>query len=638
VVVTALALGVTSCTGAGEGEDDPAAEAAEAFASAWAAGEYARAAARTDAPEQAEALLTEVGETLRVGEATVRVRGRAGGEGADGGAEGGGSGESGEPPAVFRFDAALTLESLGTWEYRGRLPVVEVPASGEQETRWVVDWSPAVVHPELTPATRLSRERSLPARAPVLDRDGRPLMEPRPVVELGIEPRRLDRPRATYAALRRAVDVDTDALAERVDAAEPDVFVPVITLRASDWADVREDLVDQPGLHVREDTLTLAPTSTYGRAVLGTVRPATAETLEAAGPAASSVDDIGTSGLQGAYQQRLAGRPAGAVRLVKRDEETRGTLATLHEFAGREGRPLATTLDRDVQAAAEQALAPVSTPSALVALKASTGEVLAAANGPAGEAYNRAFAGRYPPGSTFKVVTTAALLEGGLDPDAPVPCPAEETVDGKTFDNADDFALGRVPFATDFAESCNTAFVRLSQRLAPDALATQAPRFGLGTEWEVGLPAYAGQVPTASSDVDLAASAIGQGRVLASPLGMAGVAATVASGRAHPPVLLADRVGAREPGEPLPPRLARDLRSLMRGVVADGSAGVLDLPGAPVAAKTGTAEYGDADPPRTHAWLVGYRGDLAFAVLLEDGGGGGSDAAPVAARFLRGLG
>jgi cell division protein FtsI/penicillin-binding protein 2 len=76
----------------------------------------------------------------------------------------------------------------------------------------------------------------------------------------------------------------------------------------------------------------------------------------------------------------------------------------------------------------------------------------------------------------------------------------------------------------------------------------------------------------------------------------------------------------------------------MRGVVTQGSAGVLDLPGPPVAAKTGTAEFGSGEPPATHAWLVGYRGDLAFAVLIENGGGGGHDAAPVAARFLRAWG
>ena len=129
-----------------------------------------------------------------------------------------------------------------------------------------------------------------------------------------------------------------------------------------------------------------------------------------------------------------------------------------------------------------------------------------------------------------------------------------------------------------------------------------------------------------------AAATIGQGTVLSTPMGMATVAASVAKGAAVSPVLVLDG-GSRRPASPARPLTAAEseqLRSLMRGVVTDGSARFLaDVPGGPVSAKTGTAEYGTDEPPHTHAWMIGTQGDLAVAVFVADGPGGASTAGPV---------
>ena len=98
-----------------------------------------------------------------------------------------------------------------------------------------------------------------------------------------------------------------------------------------------------------------------------------------------------------------------------------------------------------------------------MAVQPSTGDVLAAANRPADD-FDRALQGRYPPGSTFKVVSTAALLRDGLDPGTVVDCPPTLAIEGKSFRNFEGGAAGAVPFSTDFAESCNTAFVSLADR------------------------------------------------------------------------------------------------------------------------------------------------------------------------------
>ena len=157
--------------------------------------------------------------------------------------------------------------------------------------------------------------------------------------------------------------------------------------------------------------------------------------------------------------------------------------------------------------------------------------------------------------------------------------------------------------------------------------------FGVGEKWDLGVSSFSGSVPPAASDVEKAASAIGQGKVLMSPLAMAVVAAAIQSGTPSAPSLVAGtEAGALEP---LPDGVAGTVRRLMQDTVNGGTARVLDLPGKQVGAKTGTAEFGTDSPPRTHAWMVGFRGDLAFAVLVEDGQSGSKTAGPIAKKFLQ---
>ena len=261
--------------------------------------------------------------------------------------------------------------------------------------------------------------------------------------------------------------------------------------------------------------------------------------------------------------------------------------------------------------------------------------MLAAASRPVDDSFNRAFEGQYPPGSTFKVITTAALLEAGLDPDETVECPATIVVGGRSFRNFEGGAAGAVPFSTDFAESCNTAFVSLAGRLGPADLRETRGTFGIGRPVSSGSAKYPGDVPVASDEVDQAASMIGQGRILVSPVAMAGVAATVVDGRWHQPRVLAS--DPRGPRPPLPAGGAETLRSLMREVVTDGTGTALGaVTGEPIG-KSGTAEYGSGDPPPTHAWFIAGRDDVAVAVLVENKPSGGEFAAPIAARFFDSL-
>jgi cell division protein FtsI/penicillin-binding protein 2 len=270
-----------------------------------------------------------------------------------------------------------------------------------------------------------------------------------------------------------------------------------------------------------------------------------------------------------------------------------------------------------------------------VVLRPSTGEVLAVSSKPS-NGFNRALNGLYPPGSTFKIITSTALLSGGLTPDSPTSCPEVATINGREFRNAEGAALGDIPFRRAFFESCNTAFVQLAAGLEPAKLLEAATFYGFNAPLTGEIPVEAASFPEPSGLTDQASAAIGQGRVLATPLQMASVAATVASG-AHRPVTFRSLAGVAPPaGTPLP--VADTLRELMRLVVAEGTGTAAQLPGEPVHGKTGTAEFGTERPPRTHAWFVGFRGDVAIAVVVEDGGFGGQVSAPIAREVLRQIG
>lgn len=187
------------------------------------------------------------------------------------------------------------------------------------------------------------------------------------------------------------------------------------------------------------------------------------------------------------------------------------------------------------------------------------------------------------------------------------------------------------------ANSCNTAFIGARVDAPQTALAEAAAALGLGVDRNVGLSAFLGSVPTDGGETEHAASMIGQGRIEASPLAMATVAASVANGSTVAPRLVLEPATAdTESVDPLEATEARELRDLMAAVVSEGSASFLaDVPGEPVGAKTGTAEYGTEAPPRTHAWMIAVQGDLAVAVFVEEGVSGSQTAGPLLEAFLR---
>ncbi|MFA1541146.1 penicillin-binding transpeptidase domain-containing protein [Actinomadura monticuli] len=375
------------------------------------------------------------------------------------------------------------------------------------------------------------------------------------------------------------------------------------------------------------------------RQLAGPVGAASQDAAEKLGAPYRKGDPVGADGLQRQYERRLAGTPALAVQIVDADG---AAVKTLKRFGGTDGQPVRTTIAPKAQAAAGKALAGVDKPASMVALRASTGEILAVANKPGG--YNRALMGQYPPGSTFKVVTAAALVAGGVSPSTKVGCPATTSVGGRSFHNYQHEDFGTVPFREAFAHSCNTTFARLAvDKLGEKRLAQVAGQFGFNAPIIAGLPAVRAAFPGNKDETAFASASFGQGQVLTSPLNMASVAAAAADGTWRSPRIVdaalasqAADAGGRKPEAPkkLEPAVEKALHALMPAVVSEGTASGVGFPSG-TAGKTGTAEYGSGKNPPTHAWFIGYRKDVAFAVIVEGGGTGAEAAAPIAAAFLK---
>jgi len=535
----------------------------------------------------------------------------------------------------------------------------------DEEGAWQIGFAPSVVHPQLASSDHLVREVAPVPRGEIHGADGQVLVTQRPVWRVGIDKTRLEEAEfeSSAAALATYLELDPAAFTAQVLAAGPEAFVEAITLRQDGASpDFATEVAAIPGATAIPGSLALAPTRTFARALLGSVGEATAELIEKSGGELSAGDQTGLSGLQQQYDSQLKGVDGVQIRTVTAENVSSAPLFT---SAGVAADPLQTTLDTRMQTLAESVLEDEPSASALVAIQPSTGNILAVANGPGSEGAQTALLGQYAPGSTFKLATSLAMLRSGATPDSVVSCPEELNVDGRRFNNASTYPaqfLGDIPLRQAFAQSCNTAFINARGTVAQPDLATAAEALGLGVDTAIGTPAYFGAVPEKADGTLHAASMIGQGEVLVSPLALAIAGASIASGERVSPVLV-DTSSTADPAErstasgsassspsgsasasgpaasaPLTAAEAATLREMMRGVVTDGGVQLLQgVPGEPVLAKTGTAEFGSDTPPRTHAWVVAIQGDLAVALFIEEGELGSTSGGPVMKAFLEGL-
>lgn len=545
---------------------------------------------------------------------------------------------------IEQDDDTATATLKTRWTFEGADWSYTTPAKlTYAEDSWQLTWSPTIVAPQLTADEHLRLRTSPADRGDIVGARGEGLVIERRVERIGIDKSQIEADEAdgSARALARLLDIDVDRYAKAVTAAGPQAFVVALVVRAeSDDTLSDGEIASIPGAVQLGAELSLAPTKSFGQPMLGLVGEATAEIIAKSKGSVTAGDMVGLTGLERRYDSTLRGGPGVTVDAVPSEGQPR----QLFTSEPRAGKTLRTTIDLDLQGSADKILSDVKPASAIVAIRPSSGQIVAVASGPGGKGADTAATGHYAPGSTFKLVTALTFLRSGLKPSSVVPCTRTVTVEGREFTNYSDYpsrAVGDIPLRSAIANSCNTAMIATRDKAPQDELAEAAAALGLGPDLDLGFPAFLGSVPDQAKGTEHAASMIGQGKIEASPLAMAVVAASIAHGSRVTPTLLADSPtkAAATPTEPLTGGEAKQLQEMFRGVVTGGSGAFLaDVPGGPVSAKTGTAEYGTDDPARTHVWMIATQGDLAVAVFVGDGASGSQTAGPLLEEFLRSAG
>jgi hypothetical protein len=381
----------------------------------------------------------------------------------------------------------------------------------------------------------------------------------------------------------------------------------------------------------------LAPnltTSTHLAAV--SVAPRVTSVTDASGNDLTSYGDAGLANIAAGLE---AGPPPG-----------HGSPGLNVEIQSRTGKPLANTqalvvaprnvagLATTINSAAEQAARSAVEEhdnSSMVVLQPSTGKILAIANNAGFNDF--ALTAAVAPGSTMKTVTSTALFtEGVLNPASHVACPRAFRIQGITYHNdKGESEPASTPFITDFAQSCNNAFSTQWEHLANGRLAETAKEYyGLDQQWDIGIGSLSASyftAPASASGSELAQEAFGEGSLTASPLAMASIAATIASGQFRQPYLAAG--GPLVTAKPLPVTTDTWLKQMMRAVVTSGTAAQTGF-GADVYAKTGTADINGQGQP--NSWLIAFEPsrDVAVACLVLNAGYGAQVAGPEVRAFL----
>lgn len=539
------------------------------------------------------------------------------------------------------------------WSYES---TVEIRSDGDNN--WAPAWSSTVIEPSLADNEGL-RLSSTPAdRGNILGASDQVIVSQRPVYQVGLDLSQVSESEREAAARQLAdlVEVDADNYADTVAQAPADAFVPAVSLREDAYRDLDSGTAAGIlGYRADPTTMALAPTRSFAASTLGRVDEVTAEDIENSDGDLMAGDQVGRGGLQASFNSWLGGTKGVVVSICELDDDgapVTGTSRTVADSDPIAGQDLHITLDRELQEAAESTLADVQSASAIVAVRPSDGHILALADGAGSQMYPTAAQGQYPPGSTFKVVTSLAMVRLGDTMESTVTCSPNITVDGTRFGNAPGYSaefLGEIPIKDALAHSCNTAFISQYDRVSQSDLASAAQSMGLGQNYNLGINAFSGSMPEEETGSAHAASLFGQGRTLVSPLALAAMTASAVAGKMVVPQLVTDRdafsdggaESASETASPSPaaPALTADeaeqLRRGMREVVTTGYLQDLQSLSPDTAmGKTGTAEFGTDDPPKTHAWIIAAHEDLAISVFVEDGEGGAVTGGPLALKFM----
>lgn len=591
VAVSSLVFSLAACTPRPDVADDAAASFLEALAG------HQDAAEKTDNPSAAGDVINKTWDSLQAEGLSAELK----------------DVNTNGDVATAKYHMKWDLPGDREFDYDSQMVLTK---SGKS---WSVRWQPSLLHPDLGNSQHLEL-RSVPAKvASVVGSDGAVLLKPgtkwRVLVDaksardvgsvmrqIGAE---LDRLRAEDNSVPAF-----DPAAKAKEAEGVDGEFSTLMLSAGQGDKLKGALGKIQGVRMNEEPALVRPDPGFAPDIMSRVSGLVEKDLQG----------------QNGWKVVVATAEGAEVSDVANHDATAAPSVNV-------------SLSKKVQQAAQKAVnTRQDSQTMMVVMRPSTGEILAVAQTPkADEKGDVALMGQYPPGSTFKMLTAyAGMDKQGLTPDSIVGCPGTQDIGGRIVTNYNSFSLGNTPLENAFAKSCNTTFADISTKLKPGELKDYAKKFGLGVDFQIeGLDTITGSVPKGEVMLDRTEAGYGQGHDLASPFGMAMVAATAAAGHRPTPYLIAGKDhktdSKNQSADDLNPKTLKELRRIMRAVVTNGSGSAISGAGE-VYAKTGEAEINGG----SHAWFAGYRGDLAFATLVVLGGGS-EHAVSVTDSFFKNL-
>lgn len=570
----------------------------------------------------------------------------------------------------------------------------------KEDDRWLVTWSPSLIFSQLGDTGCIDFQGDLPVRGRILDRNGNVLAEDADVSRIGVVPGDLVDPEATLQALSKVVDIPAADIQAKLDreGIDPGWFVPIKDLPGEQSADVLNQLEPLVGVQVRRATARNYPYGPIAAHVTGWVTPATEEDVLNDASGRTQPDELlGRAGLEYGANDLLSGQPGGKLLVV--DCDSRGERETIIESDGTPAQDIYLTIDIGLQTEVDKEMAALQGDErgAAVILDPRTGEVLAMVSHPTFDPNDaltnsfdekelkkindavlrpmadRATFERYPTGSIFKVITTAAAMKYlGYTGDTPIDCPASFSIGNSTWDDwvveNGLSAQGQLTLHSGLVQSCNTVFYQIGAALDdenPEDLPEMAKAFGLGELTGIPyFPEIPGTVPDPAWKLenfgdgwatgDAVNLSIGQGYLEATPLQMANVYAAIANGGTLLQPYIVDRtqvqgsrdfvqVGERKVIREIPLTKAQiaELQSALREQTSNdrgvGSSKVFGDFDWSISGKTGTAQTGgEGDKSKPHAWFAAYgpsdNGDeatIASCIMIENVGEGVTYAAPI---------
>lgn len=411
--------------------------AAQAFFAALTKGDTSAAAALSDRPAAAREALNEAWSGLQATGLDAQVIGS----------------KYTEDTGSVTYRYTWHLPKNRTWSYDGQLNMVR------DEGKWEVRWSATGLHPNLGENQTFALRADPPRRASVNERGGTDVLVPGFLYHYALDAKRaagdlMPSARAVADALRQFdPTMDAQRLAE-VSSSSPGAL-DLITLRQSDHDKVAPALDNRPGVVVTPQAEMLPTDERFAPAIIDQVKKSVIDQLD--GEAGWRVVTVNQNGADVDVLNEVPGAPAPSITI---------------------------SLDRAVQNAAQNAVNGVGKKAMIVAIKPSTGEILAVAQNPAADADgSTATMGLYPPGSTFKIVTAGAAIDRDMaTPNTMLGCPGTADIGHRTIPNYGGFDLGTVPMSRAFASSCNTTFAELASHMPPRGLTTAAAQYGLGVD------------------------------------------------------------------------------------------------------------------------------------------------------------